>query len=69
MSTCIILAIGILIGWITKLPFAIKWYKELKQYKIKKVEMYNRIMDEIHKLPKDEQAKYHITTAYFRDTP
>ena len=68
MNTWIILGIGILIGWSTKLPFALKWYRELKQYKVKKLEMYNRLISDIHKLPMDEQNKYWLSAAYFRDT-
>jgi hypothetical protein len=61
------LLIGIAIGWITKVPFLIKWYKELKRYKEGKVKLYNRLINEVNKLPKDEQSKFWITIAYFRD--
>lgn len=61
------LLIGIAIGWITKVPFLIKWYKELKRYKEGKVKLYNRLINEVNKLPKDEQSKFWITTSYFRD--
>jgi len=61
------LLIGIAIGWITKVPFLIKWYNELKRYKEGKVRLYNRLINEVNKLPKDEQSKFWITTAYFRD--
>jgi hypothetical protein len=67
MNTCILIGIGILIGWITKLPFALKWYRELKEYKEDKIKLYNKLITEIKKLPKDEQNKYWITAAYFRD--
>jgi len=31
MEKYIYLFVGILIGWITKVPFLIKWYRELKR--------------------------------------
>lgn len=68
INTWIIFIGGILVGWLTKLPFALKWYKELKQYKTKKIELYNKIITDIHKLPPDQQNKYWITAAYFKDT-
>ncbi len=61
------LLIGIAIGWLTKIPFLIKWYRELTQYKIGKVKLYNKLINQINKLPKDEQSKFWITTAYFKD--
>ena len=67
MNTWILIGIGVLIGWITKLPFALKWYRELKEYKAGKIKLYNKLITEIKKLPKDEQNKYWITAAYFRD--
>lgn len=58
---------GIAIGWITKVPFLRRWYQDLQRYKKKKVELYNRLINEVNKLPKDEQSKFWITIAYFRD--
>jgi len=60
---------GVLIGWTTKVPFLIKWYNELKQYKVKKTELYNRLVNMILELPKDEQSKHWIGVNYFKDTP
>ena len=62
------LIIGIAIGWITKVPFLIGWYKDLKRYKEGKIKLYNKLINEINKLPKDEQSKFWITVAYFRDS-
>ena len=61
------LIIGILIGWITKVPFLIKWYNEFKQYREGKIKLYNQLINSINKLPKDEQSEFWITVAYFKD--
>lgn len=37
------LIIGIVIGWITKFPLLLKWYRELKRTK-----EYKRMQDDIH---------------------
>jgi len=37
------LIIGVAIGWITKIPFLIKWYRELKETK-----HYREMKNEIH---------------------
>lgn len=42
------LIIGILIGWITKVPFLIKWYRELKEtsdYKNRRTEAFIQEID------------------------
>lgn len=62
------LLFGILLGWITKIPFLIKWYRDLKIYKKKKIELYNKIINDIHKLPINEQSKHWISAKYFKDT-
>ena len=37
------LIIGIAIGWITKVPFLIKWYRDLRRTR-----EYKRMQDDIH---------------------
>ena len=37
------LIIGVVIGWITKFPLLLKWYRELKRTK-----EYKRMQDDIH---------------------
>lgn len=37
------LIIGILIGWVTKFPLLLKWYR-----KIQKTKEYKRMQDDIH---------------------
>lgn len=44
------LIIGVIIGWITKLPFLIKWYKELKETKDYKNRRSQAFLDEIKRL-------------------
>jgi len=39
----IYLIVGVLIGWITKFPLILKWYRELKRTK-----EYKRMQDDIH---------------------
>lgn len=68
MENLIYLGIGILIGWAIKIPFLIKWYRELRFYKEGKVKLYNKLINSLHELPKDKRSKYWITTAYFRDS-
>jgi hypothetical protein len=37
------LIIGIIIGWVTKFPLILKWYRELKQTR-----SYEKMQDKIH---------------------
>ena len=60
---------GLAIGWLTKIPFVWTWYYELTVYRQKKVELYNWLIIEMNKLPKEEQYKYTITIEYFKETP
>lgn len=68
MNTYVILIIGVLIGWCTKIPFFLSWYKSYEKYKAEKLEMYKRIMQKIETLSKEDQAKLNLTAKYFRDT-
>lgn len=68
MESIYYILIGIAIGWITKVPFLIKWYREFNTYKVRKVELYNRLMAEFIKLPSDEKNKFYITIEYFKAT-
>lgn len=52
METYEYLAIGILIGWITKVPFLIKWYRELKETSDYKNRRTTAFVDEIQRLEK-----------------
>lgn len=57
------LIIGILIGWITKVPFLIKWYNELKETQDYKNRRTNAFVDEIdYKLEALRLAEYIIKT-------
>lgn len=38
--------IGFIIGWLTKIPFLIKWYRELQETKDYKLMMLNKKMEE-----------------------
>ena len=44
------LLIGVVIGWITKLPFLIKWYKELRETQDYKNRRSQAFLDEIKRL-------------------
>ena len=49
----IYLIIGFVLGWITKIPFLIKWYRDLK-----KTKEYKKMQDAEH---------YNIMVAKFKD--
>ena len=44
------IAIGILIGWITKVPLLIKWYRELQETKDYKNRRTDAFLEEIKRL-------------------
>jgi len=44
MTVWIYFLVGVLVGWITKVPFLIKWYRELREDKIDRQRMYDRIV-------------------------
>ena len=59
MSTteAVYLGIGLLIGWITKIPFLWKWYRDLKSTRAyERMDMYRRAY-------KATQANYYLEKA------
>ena len=68
MSLWIVLIIGILIGWIIKIPFLIKWYRDLEGYKKGKIELYNRLVNMMNGLPLDDRSQYKMSIEYFKDS-
>lgn len=44
--------IGILIGWITKVPFLIKWYRDIKETSDYKNRRTTAFLEEIKRLEK-----------------
>ena len=36
---------GVLIGWLTKIPFFIKWYKEREKNELELLELSKRILE------------------------
>ncbi len=68
MNLLIVLIIGILIGWFTKVPFLIKQYRELEGYKKGKIELYNRLVNDINGLPMGDRSKYKMSIQYFKDS-
>lgn len=68
MNLWIVLIIGIAIGWFTKVPFLLKWYQDLKKYKIGKLEMYQRLMRSMNGTPVDERRYHELAIRYFKDT-
>lgn len=49
----IYLIIGVVLGWITKVPFLIKWYRDLK-----KTKEYKKMQDAIHIKEVEERFKH-----------
>jgi len=57
MTELIWLTVGVLLGWLTKIPFLLKWYKELKLHKqdmtrvidnIDNNQLSRKVLDDIH---------------------
>lgn len=46
--------LGVLIGWLTKIPFLLKWYKEMKEREIHASSLYDRALDLYIKNSKNE---------------
>ena len=57
--------IGVIIGWVTKFPFLLKWYKELKKTKdYKEMKMHNKYQEVVEKFLIN---KYDVTKKLLRD--
>lgn len=68
MNLWIVLIIGIFIGWLFKIPFLLKWYRDLENYKIGKLKMYLRLMQSMNGVPTEERNIHELSIKYFRDT-
>ncbi len=55
-----LLALGIFIGWITKVPLLLKWYRELKQTQDYKNRRSDAFLEEIKRLEEIYKKNYNL---------